>query len=117
MTTSSASPGPWEVWLAYLRFAGHPQVGKVRPVIVLGGGAAAVVAAKVTTAEPREAFSYCELLDWDREGLLKPSRAQVFPLFTLAETDLLNGSPLGVLSERDRAAMNRALAKAANPDA
>ena len=116
MTTSSANPAPWEVWLAYLRFADHPEVGKVRPVVIMGSGAAAVVAAKVTTADPRDAFSYCDLLDWEREGLLKPSRVQVAPLFTLSESDLLNGSPLGTLSERDRRALNAALLRLSTHD-
>ena len=31
MTVSSASsrPVPWEIWLAYVRFADHPDVGKI----------------------------------------------------------------------------------------
>lgn len=109
MTTSSVSPAPWEVWLAYVRFADHPDVGKVRPVIILDEEAAAIVVAKVTTAAPQGAFSYCELLDWKQEGLLKPSRVQIAPLFRINPLDLLNGSPMGVLSERDRHALNEAL--------
>lgn len=111
MAASSASPkpAPWEVWLAYLRFADHPDVGKVRPVVIIDGAAAAIVVAKVTTADPQERYAYCELADWDREGLLKPSRVQVAPLFQLAQSDLLNGEPLGMLTERDRRALSLAL--------
>ncbi len=49
MTNSSArAPQPWEVWLAYVRFADHPDVGKVRPVVILDNEIAAAVVAKVT---------------------------------------------------------------------
>ena len=106
MATSSASakPAPWEVWLAYLRFADHPETSKVRPVVIVDDKAAALVVAKVTTADPQERYKYCE-----REGLLKPSRVQVSPLFQLAQSDLLNGEPLGMLTERDRRALSVAL--------
>ena len=99
-SSASAKPAPWEVWLAYLRFADHPETGKVRPVVIVDDMAAAIVVAKVTTADPREHYTYCELADWEREGLLKPSRVQVSPLFRLAQSDLLNGEPLGMLTER-----------------
>lgn len=82
----------------------------MRPVVIIDERAAAIVVAKVTTAEPQARFSYCELADWEREGLLKPSRVQVVPLFQVAETDLLNGEPIGVLTERDRRALSLALA-------
>ena len=35
-SSASKSPAPWEVWLAYVRFADHPDVGKVRPVVING---------------------------------------------------------------------------------
>ena len=108
-SSASAKPQPWEVWLAYLRIADHPETGKVRPIVVIDDTAAAIVVAKVTTAEPQERFSYCELADWEREGLLKPSRVQVAPLFQLSPSDLLNGEPLGILTKRDRRALSLAL--------
>lgn len=111
MTASSANPAPWEVWLAYVRFADHPDVGKVRPVVILDEEEAAVVVAKVTTAAPQDACSYCELLDWEQEGLLKPSRVQTIPLFRIKPSDLLNGSAMGILSERDRSALGAALSR------
>lgn len=109
-SSASKSPAPWEVWLAYVRFADHPDVGKVRPVVIIDERAATIVVAKVTTSEPLERFSYCELADWEREGLLKPSRVQVVPLFQVPGSDLLNGEPIGVLTERDRRALSLALA-------
>ena len=50
-SSASAKPAPWEVWLAYLRFADHPEAGKVRPVVIVDDMAAAIVVAKVTTAD------------------------------------------------------------------
>ena len=108
-SSASAKPAPWEIWLAYLRFADHPETSKVRPVVIVDDKAAAIVVAKVTTADPQERYKYCELADWEREGLLKPSRVQVSPLFQLAQSDLLNGEPLGMLTERDRRALSVAL--------
>lgn len=109
MTISSVNPLPWEVWLAYVRFADHPDIGKVRPVIILNEDETTVVVAKVTTAAPQAAYAYCELLDWEQEGLLRPSRVQTVPLFRVKPSDLLNGSAMGVLSERDRNALDAAL--------
>ena len=108
-SSASAKPAPWEVWLAYLRFADHPETGKVRSVVIVDDKAAAIVVAKITTADPQERYKYCELADWEREGLLKPSRVQVSPLFQLAQSDLINGEPLGMLTERDRRALSVAL--------
>lgn len=110
MTTSSVSPRSWEVWLAYLRFADHPEKGKVRPIVVIDGLAAARVVAKVTSAVPQPQFLYCELMDWEEEGLERPSRVQIAPLFSIGEDDLLNGEPLGILSPRDQRAVADALA-------
>lgn len=106
MSSSSANLAPWQVWLAYVRFADHPDVGKVRPVVIIDDETAAVVAAKITSAQPSESYQYYELVDWQREGLLKPSRVQLAPLLALNRNDLLNGEPLGVLTERDRAAFS-----------
>ena len=71
-----------------------------------GPSSSSTIRPKVTTADPREHYTYCELADWKREGLLKPSRVQVSPLFRLAQSDLLNGEPLGMLTERDRRALS-----------
>lgn len=100
---------PWEVWLAYVRFANHPDAGKVRPVVILGREASGIVVAKVTTAQPQDRYIYCELSDWEIEGLLRPSRAQALPLFRVSENEILRESPLGVLTERDRVALQKAL--------
>lgn len=110
MTTSSTSvPQPWEIWLAYVRFADHPDAGKVRPVVIIDNEIAAVVVAKVTTAQPWPQFTYCELEDWKEEGLVRASRVQTTPLFRIASEDLLNGEPLGTLSSGDKKRLNQAL--------
>jgi hypothetical protein len=88
-------------------------VGKVRPVVVLDDEASAIIVAKVTTAQPHDRYTYCELADWESEGPLRPSRIQVTPLFRLGDNDILRDSPLGVLAERDRAALQNALDAAA----
>lgn len=103
-------PRPWEIWLAYVRFADNPSVGKVRPVVIIDHNIAAIVVAKVTTAEPQERFSYCKLEDWQAEGLLRPSRAQVTPLFLVSTADVLRDAPLGILTTRDRRALQAKLA-------
>ena len=58
MTSSStngrALPEPWEVWLAYVRFDDHSDVGKVRPVAILDNEVSTVIVAKVTTAQPHD---------------------------------------------------------------
>lgn len=100
---------PWEIWLAYVRFADHPDVGKVRPVVIIDERISAIVVAKVTTAALQERFSYCELADWKVEGLLRPSRVQVLPLFQISRADVLRDEPLGMLTERDRTALQAAL--------
>ncbi len=112
MTISSSDLKPWDVWLAYVRFADHAEVGKVRPVVVLDN-ADAVVVAKVTTAAPNDRFAYCDLEDWRSEGLLRPSRVQLVPLFVLDIADFLNEAPLGALNERDRLNLNAAFRRRA----
>ena len=53
MTSRSLNAG--EIWLAYVEFADHPGLGKVRPVVILDVRAksCAVVAAKVTSKDLR----------------------------------------------------------------
>lgn len=97
------------MWLAYARFEDHPDVDKVRPAVIYDDDDSAIIVAKVTTALPHNLYTYCELADWEIEGLSRPSRIQVTPLFRLADKDILRDSPLGVLTERDRAALQNTL--------
>ena len=65
-------PAPWWVWLAYVRFANHSDVGKMRPVVIIDERAAAIVVAKVATIQPQERFAYCELADWNGKDSSSP---------------------------------------------
>ncbi|MBQ9690845.1 MAG: hypothetical protein IJV62_01875 [Eggerthellaceae bacterium] len=103
------APQIWQIWLAYVRFADNPSIGKVRPIVILDHEDEHYIVAKITTALPSSKFSYCELVYWEDEGLLKPSRVQVSPLFRIAEVDIINDAPLGVLHEADRDALMDAL--------
>ena len=114
MPSLSANLCPWQVWLAYVRFADHPEAGKVRPVVIIDDDTVAVVAAKITSADPRAHYQYYELIDWESEGLLKPSRIQLAPLLSLNREDLLNDEPLGYLSDRDRRAFSILLDQSAS---
>ena len=105
MSSSSAEIAPWQIWLTYVRFADHPEIGKVRPIAIIDSDTAAVIAAKITSASPLSQYRYYELMDWEEEGLLKPSRIQLAPLLALRYEDLLNDEPLGYLSKRDQAAL------------
>lgn len=105
MKNSFAKIAPWQIWLAYVRFADHPEVGKVRPIVIIDSDTVAVIAAKITSAAPLTSYQYYELQDWKEEGLLKPSRVQLNPLLSLNHDDLLNGEPLGCLSERDQSVL------------
>lgn len=107
--TSLIDPQAWDVWLAYVRFADHPETGKVRPVVILENNIVAVIAAKVTTAGDDGSFSFCELKDWAVEGLRKPSRVQVAPLLEIQMQEILREAPLGRLTDVDKIALQNAL--------
>lgn len=70
---------PFDVLIASVEFEDKPGVAKPRPVVVLevDGGTLYVTAVKVTSHAPRE---WCSgevvLVDWEREGLAKPSVAR-----------------------------------------
>lgn len=111
MSASSAKAKPWEIWLAYVRFSDHPEIGKVRPIVIIDRETYAFIVAKITSAKPRANYQYHELQDWKEEGLLVPSRIQVAPLIALNPKDLLRKKPLGKLSNRDRVAFANLLSQ------
>lgn len=115
MTTSRNRdrPSAWEIWLAYLHFADHPETGKVRPIVVIDSWAEPMVVCKVTSAASGH-YPTCELADWNQEGLERPSRVQVEPLFELSSSDLLKNRPLGKLSMSDRTSLQQALNQSEN---
>lgn len=52
MTWSNVRPG--QIWLTYLHFLDHPDIGKVRPVLILDvdRDQATAVALKITSKPP-----------------------------------------------------------------
>lgn len=102
--------GPFDVFIASVRFEDKPEVAKPRPVIIVSvmPDEYLVVAIKVTSHAPRE---WCPgevvLVDWEAEGLAKPSVARCSKIVMLSAGDLK--CRIGTLSARDRAAVSRAV--------
>lgn len=97
---TSCDPHPGEIWLAYLYFADQPEIGKVRPtlIVALAEDDNAVVAAKITTSPTWSGSEYIEIEEWKEYGLRKPSFIQLNPLFEIEKQRLLRDKPLGKLS-------------------
>lgn len=93
------SPHPGEIWLAYVSFADQPDIGKVRPILVvtLANTGDAVVAAKITTSPTWPGSEYAEISNWKECGLRKPSYVQIKPLFEIRIDQLLRDTHLGEL--------------------
>lgn len=123
-TMTSCEPRPGELWLAYVEFADHPGIGKVRPVFIVETNAEMCIAlaAKVTSKDLREdASGNCiPIIDWNECGLLKPSYIRTDQRLELAYEKLLNEKPLGCLSESYLQLIIKAfseLAQAKSPEA
>src|SRR2546421_13088272 len=71
--TMTVQPG--ELWLADIRFT-DGSASKLRPVLVLWLDALDAVVAAVTTANPGSALDV-PLVDWQSEGLRKPSTVRL----------------------------------------
>lgn len=71
MSSLFASVRPWQIWLAYVRFFDHPEIGKVRPIVIVDTESNFVISAKITSSMPNSKYRYYELKDWIDEGLLK----------------------------------------------
>lgn len=85
----------------HVEFPDHPGVGKVRPVVITrvdGMGVSGVVA-KVTSVTTWNGEGDVRLLDWQQEGLYKPSLVRCGQRFWFEVTDLLQY--FGRLSKRD----------------
>lgn len=97
---------PFDVLIASVEFEDKPGVVKPRPVVVLEveGGALCVTTVKVTSHAPRE---WCSgevvLVDWEREGLAKPSVARCSKILRL-QADSIRAC-IGSLTPRDRGAL------------
>ena len=99
---TSREPAPGDIWLAYVEFADHPGVGKVRPVVVVEVhvDACVVLAAKVTSKDLRaDGSGNCiPIIDWETCGLRKPSYIRLDQRLELAFERLLRDEPIGKLS-------------------
>lgn len=99
---TSRSPAPGELWLAYLHFSDKPDIGKVRPALIVepGGAAAVAVAAKVTSADlPSRGIPAVAIPRWEECGLRKPSWVRLDQRFELPYADILRDEPLGALPD------------------
>lgn len=95
---TSCDPAPRDIWLAYVEFAEHEGVGKVRPVVILdASGKASVITAKVTASANYELSEFVEITNWESCGLRRPSWVQIEPLVEVRRDKLLRDSPLGQL--------------------
>ena len=113
MTTSPEGIRPGEIWLAYLHFSDKPDIGKVRPVLVVGvrEEAALAVVLKVTSKNPGDGRKSVPLAGWESYGLRKPSYVRVDQIFEVAADSLLGDAPLGTLGSAQFATVLQALAE------
>lgn len=99
---TSCKPLAGDIWLAYVEFADHPGVGKVRPVIVVdvAQDTCSVLAAKVTSKDLSASASgkAVPIIDWQFCGLRKPSYVRLDQKFVLSFDKLLRDAPLGRVS-------------------
>lgn len=110
MTLSISDIRPFDVLIAIVRFEDVPKGYKARPVVVLNidDETLTIAVIKVTSHAVREWCSgEVRLLDWEREGLAKPSVARCSQRLLLYASDI--GKRIGTLTERDRRAVMAAL--------
>jgi|ERR1051326_1306124 mRNA interferase MazF len=88
---------PGELWVADIRFT-DASASKRRPVLVLWLDASDVVVAAVTSASARTASDE-PLVDWQSEGLLRPSTVRLARLDCLEQSLLLHR--IGAVSAND----------------
>ncbi|MDR0593598.1 MAG: type II toxin-antitoxin system PemK/MazF family toxin [Bifidobacteriaceae bacterium] len=105
--TASSRARPFDIWLAYLRFADRPQTGKVRPVLVVAVKEDLIAVAKATSRPPASNSGDVGIAGWRQAGLNVPSTVRCSQVFELAPGDLLRGDPIGRLpaAEIDQVAL------------
>ena len=94
-----------QIWIAYVHFADKPEVGKVRPVIVLDANA-------ILDAETELKVSVCRVTsrpftgdddifveEWESCGLVKPSCVRADIVFEILQSDILSEAPIGKVNE------------------
>lgn len=100
-------PIAWEVWLANVRFEDVPETKK-RPVVVTETGEAFIIALKVTSHEPRDAWGEYALMEWRTAGLKKQSTVRISKRLRLPKTALVHR--IGVLHQADILAIRTIIA-------
>jgi hypothetical protein len=95
---------PYEIYVAYIAWSGG---GKARPVLVIGRRDAVVFVFPITTQyenkSPAVRGKYFKIDDWEFAGLDRPSYADTNAVMDLPSAALRGRSPIGMLSERDKA--------------
>ena len=111
-TMTSCEPHVGEVWLTYLHFTDHPDIGKVRPVVIVEVSDNELVVLKITSKAPHPERRDVIVSDLVSAGLRQPSSIWITPPFVLQRSDLLRDAPIGILSPEDWQAVDRALVDA-----
>ncbi|NGM17526.1 hypothetical protein GMI70_05875 [Eggerthellaceae bacterium zg-893] len=98
------------VWLTYLHYSDLPDLGKVRPVLIVEvfEDATAVVL-KITSKAGSGPRASLAVEDWASCGLRKPSYIRVDEVFRLSIDDLLRDEPLGSVGPAFLEEVRRAL--------
>ncbi len=97
MTTSEFKVG--QIWIAYVYFIDYPQIGKVRPVVIVNAEEIlSVSVCRVTSrvlADPSDIF----IKEWQSCGLIKPSYIRPDIVFEIPRTDILSDNPIGEIDK------------------
>ena len=102
---TSSNPKIGDVWLTYLRFTDHPEIGKVRPVVVVDIVDDSVVALKITSKMLLDNENCLVVSDLVSAGLRTSSCIRLAPPFLIPVEKLLREKPIGVLSQGDMRAL------------
>lgn len=109
MTNTIPNPKKWEVWLAYLRFKGFENVGKVRPILIWEKVNDSVFHVfKITSKDISDKYPIVAIQRDSGLKLVKNSHVQLEPIFDLPISDF-KPVCLGVLNKENRMAVNQAL--------
>lgn len=95
----SSEPCVGDVWLMYLRFEDHPEIGKVRPVLVVALSMDEATVLKITSKPPKEDGEGLRIADLSSAGLRKQSFVRLNPAFIVAREELLR--KIGALAGND----------------
>ncbi len=100
------------VWLTYLHYSDLPDLGKVRPVLIVEvfeDATAAVL--KITSKAGSGLRASLTIEDWASCGLRRPSYVRVDEVFQLSTDGLLRNEPLGFVGPAFLEEVRQALKK------